>query len=433
MDAQNLVKDAEVAKERGAFYSALEAALGHPAPRRAGAPAEAPPSLPDTATCRFTIVIPALNEEQAIGGTLTDVLQARRRIVEETAVTKVHVVVVNDGSTDRTQEIAEGFDEVTTIRFAKNRGYGAAIKAGFKADDSELVGFMDADGTLQAESWIPLIKRLFEENADVVLGARLNDQSEMPLVRRLGNWGFARLLGFISGRPLTDCASGMRVIRRGSLKYLMPLPDGLHFTPAMSCNALLDRRLKISEVPVPYAERVGRSKLSVLNDGMRFLTIILLTGCFYNPIKCAACGIVLSWMAAFVAWLAGWEPALLFKTMLNIDVLAAGTALVCHQAVKALIVAGPTRNEAERTLHRWTQPRLLANIGFGLLGLAALVTLALLLTGSPKSGLLGAGALASAFGGVALVLLGISLRMMQSIRHKFEALIHDPFARTHQS
>ncbi len=433
MDAQNLVKDAEVAKERAAFYSALEAALGYPAPRRAGAPDDAAPSLPDTATCCFTIVIPALNEEQAIGGTLTDVLQARSRIVEETAVTNVHVVVVNDGSTDRTQEIAECFDEVTTIRFEKNRGYGAAIKAGFKVDDSELVGFMDADGTLQAESWIPLIKRLFDDNADVVLGARLNDESDMPLVRRLGNWGFARLLGFISGRPLTDCASGMRVIRRGSLKYLMPLPDGLHFTPAMSCNALLDRRLKISEVPVPYAERVGRSKLSVLKDGMRFLTIILLTGCFYNPIKCAACGIVLSWMAAFIAWLAGWEPALLLKTMLNIDVLAAGTALVCHQAVKALIVAGPSRNEAERILHRWTQPRLLANIGFGLLGLAALVTLALLLTGSPKSGLMGAGALASAFGGVAFVLLGISLRMMQSIRHKFEALIHDPFARTRQS
>ncbi len=433
MDAQNTVKDAETEKERGAFYSALEAALGHPAPRRAGASADAVPSLADTATCRFTIVIPALNEEQAIGGTLTDVLLARRRIVEKTAVTEVRVVVVNDGSTDRTQEIAEGFDEVTTLRFEKNRGYGAAIKAGFKADDSELVGFMDADGTLQAESWIPLIKKLFEDNADVVLGARLNNESEMPLVRRLGNWGFARLLGFISGRPLTDCASGMRVIRRGSLKYLMPLPDGLHFTPAMSCNALLDRRLKISEVPVPYAERVGRSKLSVLKDGMRFLTIILLTGCFYNPIKCAACGIVLSWMAALIAWLAGWEPALLMKTMLNIDVLAAGAALVCHQAVKALIVAGPTGNEAERSLHRWTQPRLLANIGFGLLGLAALVTLALLLTGSPKSGLLGAGALASAFGGVAFVLLGISLRMMQLIRHKFEALIHDPFVRTHPS
>ncbi len=433
MDAQNLVKDAEVATEREAFYSALEAALGHPAPRRAGVSADATPSLPDAATCRFTIVIPALNEEQAIGGTLTDVLQARRRIVEETAVTEVRVVVVNDGSTDRTQAIAEGFDEVTTIRFEKNRGYGAAIKAGFKADDSELVGFMDADGTLQAESWIPLIKKLFEDNADVVLGARLNDESDMPLVRRLGNWGFARLLGFISGRPWTDCSSGMRVIRRGSLKYLMPLPDGLHFTPAMSCNALLDQRLKICEVPVPYAERVGRSKLSVLKDGMRFLTIILLTGCFYNPIKCAACGIVLSWMAAIIAWLAGWEPALLLKTMLNIDVLAAGAALVCHQAVKALIVAGPTGNEAERSLHRWTQPRLLANIGFGLLGLAALVTLALLLTGSPKSGLLGAGALASAFGGVAFVLLGISLRMMQLIRHKFEALIHDPFVRAQES
>ncbi len=433
MGTPKITTQTEPATDNGAFYSALESALGHPIPDAGGYEDPSPRGAMARRTCRFTIVVPALNEEQAIGGTITNILETRQRIIDETAVTEVFLVVVNDGSTDRTQEIATSFKEVQTVRFPENRGYGAAIKAGFKVGDSELVGFMDADGTLQAESWIPLVNKLLEDNADVVLGARLNEQSEMPMIRRLGNWGFAKLLGFISGRPLTDCASGMRVIKRSSLKYLMPLPDGLHFTPAMSCNALLDRRLKISEVPVPYAERVGRSKLSVLKDGMRFLTIILLTGCFYNPIKCAASGIVLSWMAALVAWLAGWESELLFKTMLNIDVIAAGAALVCHQAVKALVVAGPAGSEAERSLHRWTQPRLLANIGFGLLGASALVTVCLLLTGASKVGFMGAGTLASAFGGVALVLLGISLHMMQLIRHKFEALIHDPFARSNQS
>ncbi len=432
MDAYNTAKKTQAAEEKSAFYSALEAALGHPVPR---SPVGHDHSAhqPGTKTWRFTVVIPALNEEQAIGGTLTDVLQARQQIIDNTPVTHVHVVVVNDGSTDRTQEIAESFKEVTTVRFGKNRGYGAAIKAGFKVDNSELVGFMNADGTLQAKSWIPLINKLCRENADVVLGARLNSESDMPVIRRIGNWGFARLLGFISGQPLTDWASGMRVMRRSALKYLMPLPDGLHFTPAMSCNALLDQRMKICEVPVPYAERLGRSKLSVLKDGMRFLTVILLTGCFYNPIKCAAGGILLSWLTALIAWTAGFPPALLFKTMFTIDVMAAGAALVCHQAVKALIVDGPPDNDAERLLHRYTQPRLLANIGFGLLGISALMTVCLLLDGPKAMSFMGGASLTFAFAGVAFVLLGISLRMMQLIRNKFEALISDPFSESARS
>lgn len=433
MNPHNTIENPPASEDNTAFYSALEAALGRKLPRESGGHQQQIVDPPSIKTCRFTVVIPALNEEEAIGQTLTDMLAARRRIIAETPVGEVRVVAVNDGSTDRTQEIAEGFDEVTTVRFVSNRGYGAAIKAGFKVGNSELVGFMDADGTLQPESWIPLINKLFEENADVVLGTRLNDDSEMPRIRRLGNWGFARLLGFIAGQPLTDCASGMRVIKRSSLKYLMPLPDGLHFTPAMSCNALLDRRLKISEVPVPYAERVGRSKLSVIKDGMRFLTIILLTGCFYNPIKCAAGGVLISWLGALAAWAAGWEPALLLKTMLSIDVLAAGAALVCHQAVKALIVSDSEANPVEHVLHRYTRPGVLANVGFSMLGVSALLSGCLLLLGSGAGGSAGALALACAFGGVAFVLLGISLRMMQLIRQKFEALIDDPFTKPVES
>lgn len=424
MEADHATQTAKPDSRNAAFYSALEAALGHPVrPSRQSAVGPTAKTVPHT--CRFTIVIPALNEEDAIGETLRNVLQARQSIIDGTPVTKVNVVVVNDGSTDRTQEIAESFAEVTVIRFEQNRGYGAAIKAGFAAEDSELVGFMDADGTLRAESWIPLVSKLFDENADVVLGARLNPESEMPLIRRIGNWGFARLLGMISGQPLTDCASGMRVIRRSSLKYLMPLPDGLHFTPAMSCNALLDRRLKICEHPVPYSERVGNSKLSVAQDGIRFLSIILLTGCFYNPLKCAAAGILCSWIAACIARLAGWKLDLLFPTVVGIDVLAVGAALVCHQAVKALILSDPPDSALERRLHACIQPRLLARIGFGWLAVSGLMTCFILLVGATAMSLLGGAALLVCFAGVALVLLAISLRMIGLIRLKFEALIAD--------
>ncbi|MCG3136943.1 MAG: Undecaprenyl-phosphate 4-deoxy-4-formamido-L-arabinose transferase [Phycisphaerae bacterium] len=412
-----------------AFYNALESALGHPLPRTS----EQPDTQPVTVHPSLTIVIPALNEEEAIAGTLTSVLNARAAIIAQTPIRHIEVVVVNDGSTDRTQEIAESFSEVRVIRFVKNRGYGAALKAGFQANRSDIVSFIDADGTLRAESFIPMLNKLFDEQADVVLGARLNPESEMPAIRRLGNWGFARLLGFISGQPLTDCASGMRVIRRSSLKYLMPLPDGLHFTPAMSCIALLDRRLKIGEVPVPYAERVGRSKLSVVRDGLRFLSIILLTGCFYNPIKCAATGLAITWLLGALAMFSAWNPSAIGWTVAVMSYVAVGVALIGHQVVKALIVAAPPSSKTEQLLHRWTHPRTLAN--FGLLQLAgcALFSGILWAVGADSFNAYGWLSMITFLLGFGTILLAVSLRMIQLIRVKLEALLDDPFTRTHAS
>jgi hypothetical protein len=76
----------------------------------------------------------------------------------------------------------------------------------------------------------------------------------------------------------------MRVIRREALGRMYPLPDGLQFTPAMSTRALYEN-LKVIEVPVPYAERVGRSKLSVVRDGVRFTNAIVWTAMMYNPVR----------------------------------------------------------------------------------------------------------------------------------------------------
>jgi len=102
----------------------------------------------------------------------------------------------------------------------------------------------------------------------------------MPWVRRAGNLAFALLLGHLSRKAVHDTASGMRVVRREALPRLLPLPDGLHFTPAMSARALMDDELRLAEVDMPYRERVGHSKLSVLRDGMRFLGVILDTAAY---------------------------------------------------------------------------------------------------------------------------------------------------------
>ena len=313
---------------------------------------------------KFALVVPALNEQDAIASTLRRVLAARSKVIESTDVVEMTVVFVNDGSTDQTQQIVDEqeFDEVVKVRFEHNRGYGAAIKAGWQATDAELVGFIDGDGTCDPDFCVQLVNRLTETNADVVLAARLNPQSKMPLIRKIGNKLFAALLGLVSGNDLTDTASGFRVVRRSSLRWLSPLPDGLHFTPAMSCICLLDPGLRIEEVPMPYEERIGRSKLSVVKDGCRFLFTILLAACCYAPLKTmlGAAALValtfglLAWMilatvkggSATIAITAGAVAAVL------IVFLACSSGLILHQLNFLLMSPRRSIGQVERLLQR---------------------------------------------------------------------------------
>lgn len=240
----------------------------------------------------LTIVIPALNEQEAIGGTIARCLEASAHIKEAAGLDDVEVVVVSDGSTDRTAEIAHGFAGVQVIEFEHNRGYGAAIKEGWRRGSGTLVGFLDADGTCDPRYFAQMCRVALDESADVVLGSRLGPDSKMPKVRRVGNRIYAFLLGALCGRQVTDTASGMRVVRRKSLGHLYPLPDGLHFTPSMSARALLND-LRVIEIPMPYQERLGRSKLSVVRDGVRFLRTIFAGVLCYRPERLLTFGFLL--------------------------------------------------------------------------------------------------------------------------------------------
>src|SRR5262249_21256264 len=147
----------------------------------------------------------------------------------------------------------------------------------------DLLAFLDADGTCDPRQFGPMCRALESESADVVLGSRMGAQSEMPALRAFGNALFAWMLGLLSRQRVQDTASGMRVLRRSALEHLTPLPDGLHFTPAMSARILMEGRLRLVELPMPYAERVGRSKLSVLKDGLRFLSCIMQAAVTHRP------------------------------------------------------------------------------------------------------------------------------------------------------
>ncbi len=233
---------------------------------------------------KLLIAIPALNEEESIEKIITRTLDARDHIIANSPVTAVEITVVSDGSTDRTVELAEPFtDRIRLIVFPENRGYGAAIQAAWRESDAELLAFLDADGTCDPKFFAPLCQALVDDGADIALGNRMTRESKMPLVRRLGNRIFAAMLTVLASQSVRDTASGMRVLRRSSLRRLMPLPDGLHFTPAMSARAILSSGLQITERKMPYHEREGRSKLRVAGDGLRFLRVILQTAFLHRP------------------------------------------------------------------------------------------------------------------------------------------------------
>jgi hypothetical protein len=100
----------------------------------------------------------------------------------------------------------------------------------------------------------------------------------------VGNLLWSNLVTLLGNHRVVDPASGMRVFRREALERLYPLPDGLNFTPVMSTRAIHEG-VRLVEVPIPYKERVGRSKLSVVHDGMRFLQTIIWTVLNYNPVR----------------------------------------------------------------------------------------------------------------------------------------------------
>jgi hypothetical protein len=232
----------------------------------------------------LSVVIPALNEESGIAEIAGRVLSVRPAL-SAVGVDDLELIVVDDGSTDATAAIAEAIDGVTVIRHRGNCGYGAAIKTGFRAARGELLAFLDADGTYPPESLPAMCGALFAEGADVVVGSRMaGEESGMPRVRRLGNAFFAGLVNVVGATRISDSASGQRVLRRSALAQLYPLPDGLNFTPVMTTRAVHEH-LQMIEVPIRYDERLGRSKLSVVHDGRRFLTTILWTAMGYNPAR----------------------------------------------------------------------------------------------------------------------------------------------------
>jgi glycosyltransferase involved in cell wall biosynthesis len=232
---------------------------------------------------RLSVIIPAYNEENGICSILDRVLSIRPAL-GEIGLDGPEVLVVDDGSRDGTAACVAAYTSVRLVRHNTNHGYGAALKTGFCEASGDLLSFLDADGTYPPE-YLPALCKEALNGAELVIGSRMaGADSQMPTVRRLGNAIFASLVSLVGNQHVGDSASGMRVFHRDILERVYPLPDGLNFTPVMTTRAVHEG-IKMVEVPIAYSERVGRSKLNVVRDGVRFLNSILWTAMSYNPVR----------------------------------------------------------------------------------------------------------------------------------------------------
>ncbi len=280
----------------------------------------------------LSVVIPAYNEETSISQVVDRVNAVRPALAE--AGLSMELIVVDDGSCDNTARIVSENPAAQLVRHPVNRGYGAALKTGFAQASGEWLAFLDADGTYPPEALPDLYMMAVSHDADLVVGSRMsNGAGGMPATRKLGNALFARLVSLIANTTISDCASGMRVIRLAVLPQLYPLPDGLNFTPVMSTRALHEG-IRILEVPIDYDERTGDSKLSVIRDGTRFLQSIIWTALLYNPVRILGL-IGLAGVAIALAVLAG----VTFLRLQGVTTLGIGWAFALF-AAQVLGVAG---------------------------------------------------------------------------------------------
>ncbi len=215
------------------------------------------------------MVIPALNEENNIGKVLRRINESLRR-----AGINYEIIVVNDGSTDRTAQIANTYG-AEVINKKLNSGYGAALKTGLLRARGQYLAFLDADNTYPPEA-LPLMLK-DAKHFSLVVGSRFSlSKNGMSVGRKLGNLLFAAIVAFLTNTRTTDVWTGLRLFDRKLLRIIYELPDDLTFTPIMTLKSILCG-FSYSETKIPYGEREGESKLNELREGWRFLRSFWLT------------------------------------------------------------------------------------------------------------------------------------------------------------
>ena len=222
----------------------------------------------------ISVVIPCLNEEEAVGKVVDQALEGIRR-----SGRPGEVIVVDNASTDRSAEVAA--EHGATVVREERPGYGSAYLAGLAVAQGDFIVMGDADETYPMQDLAPFVERLAEGD-DLVMGSRFEGTihgEAMPwLNRHVGNPILTGLLNILFGVKISDAHCGMRAVRRDALPTLDLHSTGMEFASEMVFKAFR-RELRVSEIPIDYYPRVGESKLNRFGDAWRHVKFMLL----YSP------------------------------------------------------------------------------------------------------------------------------------------------------
>ncbi len=237
-------------------------------------PLRAPKSIADPAY--LSVVVPAYNEEGAILQTVVEVREALSRL----PIT-YNIIVSDDASTDATLKKAKQ-SGAFVVTAPENVGYGAALKRGIAAGNSEFVAIIDADGTYPADRLPEMLE--LAKSADMVVGARDAAMTNVALMRRPAKRILTALASYLARRRIPDLNSGLRVFRRKTLENFIPLlPARFSFTTTVTL-CMLCTYARVVYLPVEYKPRIGKSKIRP-TDFFAFMLLVLRTIVLFNPLR----------------------------------------------------------------------------------------------------------------------------------------------------
>jgi len=221
----------------------------------------------------FSIVIPAYNEEASVADLISSLAQS---------YPEAEILVIDDKSTDRTPELALQAG-ARVIQHKYNMGNGAGIKTGARHAKGEVVVFMDADGQHDPADISRLLQEI-DDGYDLVIGARESD-THASKWRWLGNKLLSKFASLMTGRQILDLTSGFRAVRAKTFKeFIHLLPNGFSY-PTTSTMAYLRTGYLVSFIPIRASQRKGKSKISLMRDGIRFLVVIMKVTTLFSPMR----------------------------------------------------------------------------------------------------------------------------------------------------
>ena len=213
---------------------------------------------------QITVVIPCLNEEQGI----EQVLRRMPAFVDE-------VIVVDNGSTDRTSEVARSFG-AAVIR-EDVRGYGRSYKRGFSTAKGDIIITLDGDHSYPPDAISYLLEAFFHLDVDFLNASRfpVRDPRAMSFKHKFGNFVLSFAMSLLYFRWVRDSQSGMWVFRRSILADMNLVSDSMAFSEEIKIEALKSSRVRFAEIPVQYSSRLGEIKLNPWRDGFYNLWFLL--------------------------------------------------------------------------------------------------------------------------------------------------------------